>query len=357
MAEISPSPTSRTFRFGSYTLDVRSGELSNGAGHQRLSEQTLNLLIALLERPGDVVSRDELRQRLWAGDTFVDFEHGLNAAVKRLRDVLGDSAGAPRYIETIPKRGYRLIAPGVSAVASGAVAGTAEWAQGRGLLQEPGGDRARQRGAARRRSWLQSGRWRPRAAAVALLLAIAALLAWRLYPRPPTGDVAPMRVVPLTALVGWEASPSFSPDGRDVAFAWNEQADTPTAIYVTGVDAFNVRRLTTERAREWAPAWSHDGQQIAYLRGDSGANLLGGHVHVVRSRGGESLEISDFDAQEPIVWSRDGRYIVARRASWSETAPGASTGLYAIPARGGPAHEITRSRSPRYDTAPAFSPD
>ena len=76
-----------------------------------LPDQPLQILTALLERPGELVTRDELRQRLWAEDTFVDFEHGLNAAVKRLRDVLGDSADTPRFIETVPKRGYRFVAP------------------------------------------------------------------------------------------------------------------------------------------------------------------------------------------------------------------------------------------------------
>ena len=69
------------------------------------------MLTALLERPGDLVTRDELRQRLWPSDTFVDFEHGLNAVVKRLRDVLSDSAEAPRFIETVPRRGYRFVSP------------------------------------------------------------------------------------------------------------------------------------------------------------------------------------------------------------------------------------------------------
>ncbi len=72
--------------------------------------QPLHVLLALIERPGSVVARDELRARLWPADTYVDFEHGLNAVVKRLRDALGDSADAPRYIETVPRRGYRLVA-------------------------------------------------------------------------------------------------------------------------------------------------------------------------------------------------------------------------------------------------------
>lgn len=97
-------------RVGDFVLDPRAGELRGPAGRQALSAQPLHVLLALIERPGVLVTRDELRTRLWPADTFVDFEHGLNAIVKRLRDALGDSADTPRYIETVPRRGYRLIA-------------------------------------------------------------------------------------------------------------------------------------------------------------------------------------------------------------------------------------------------------
>lgn len=97
-------------RFDGYTLDPRSGELSRGDARIVLQEQPLKVLLALLERPGELVTREELRARLWAADTFVDFEQGLNAAVKRLRDALGESAEHPRLIETLPRRGYRITA-------------------------------------------------------------------------------------------------------------------------------------------------------------------------------------------------------------------------------------------------------
>jgi Tol biopolymer transport system component/DNA-binding winged helix-turn-helix (wHTH) protein len=96
-------------RFGSFELDRRSGELCRDGRVVTLQEQPLRLLSVLLEHAGELVTRDELRQRLWPADTYVDFEHGLNAAVKRLRDALEDSAETPRYIETVPRRGYRFI--------------------------------------------------------------------------------------------------------------------------------------------------------------------------------------------------------------------------------------------------------
>src|SRR5438128_3340158 len=99
----------RILRFGPFELDLRSGELRKNGSRVGLQDQPLQILSVLLERPGEMVTREELRQRLWPADTFVDFEHGLNAAVKRLRDALGDAADIPRFVETVPRRGYRFI--------------------------------------------------------------------------------------------------------------------------------------------------------------------------------------------------------------------------------------------------------
>ena len=98
------------FRFGVFEVDLRTGELRKQGLKLRLPRQSFAVLSLLLERPGELVTREELREKLWPVDTFVDFDHGLNAAVNRLREVLGDSAEAPRFIETLPRRGYRFIA-------------------------------------------------------------------------------------------------------------------------------------------------------------------------------------------------------------------------------------------------------
>lgn len=95
---------------GTFELDVQARELYDGDTRIRLQTQPFEILCALLERPGDVITRDELRQRLWPGGTFVDFEHSLNTAIKRLRAALGDDAGQPRFVETVPRCGYRYIA-------------------------------------------------------------------------------------------------------------------------------------------------------------------------------------------------------------------------------------------------------
>ena len=101
--------TRATFAFGLFELDLRAAELRKNGAKIKLQEQSFRILAALLRKPGDVVTREELRRELWPSDTFVDFDHSLNAAVKRLRDALDDSAENPRFIETLPRHGYRFI--------------------------------------------------------------------------------------------------------------------------------------------------------------------------------------------------------------------------------------------------------
>jgi DNA-binding winged helix-turn-helix (wHTH) protein len=105
-----PAESEQTVRFGKFELDLRTRELHNNGQKLTLQEQPFQILAALLERPGQLVTRDELTKRLWPSDTFVDFEHSLNKAVNRLREALEDSAEHPRFVETLPRRGYRLIA-------------------------------------------------------------------------------------------------------------------------------------------------------------------------------------------------------------------------------------------------------
>lgn len=101
----------RTVRFGSFELDLASGELRKSGVKVRLQEQPFQVLRALVAKPGEVVGREELQQRLWPDETFVDFEDGLSTAVRKIRQALGDSASNPRFVETLPKRGYRFVAP------------------------------------------------------------------------------------------------------------------------------------------------------------------------------------------------------------------------------------------------------
>ena len=97
------------YKFDDFEADLRAAELRRGGTRLKLQLQPFQVLVALLERPKEVVTREELRLRLWPQDTFVDFDHGLNTAMVKLRDVLGDSASNPKYVETIAKRGYRFL--------------------------------------------------------------------------------------------------------------------------------------------------------------------------------------------------------------------------------------------------------
>jgi DNA-binding winged helix-turn-helix (wHTH) protein len=105
------SPVATRLRFQDFEIDLRAGELRRSGLKVRLPEKPFQVLAALLENPGEVVSREELRQRLWPGDTFVEFDDNLNHAVKTLREALTDSAEQPRFVETLPRHGYRFIAP------------------------------------------------------------------------------------------------------------------------------------------------------------------------------------------------------------------------------------------------------
>src|SRR5439155_9541322 len=107
------SASSTIIRFGTFELDVRAGELRKQGVKIKLQEQPCRILEMLLANPGELVTREELRSRLWPSHTFVDFDHSLNKAINKLREALGDSADSPRFVETLAKRGYRMIsAPG-----------------------------------------------------------------------------------------------------------------------------------------------------------------------------------------------------------------------------------------------------
>jgi len=111
-SKVAMEPTVRTrkVRFGAFDVDLRLANCTKHGIRLKLQDQPFQVLALLLERPGDLVTREEFRQKLWPADTFVDFDTGLNSAIKKLRDVLGDSAEKPRYIGTLPRRGYRFIA-------------------------------------------------------------------------------------------------------------------------------------------------------------------------------------------------------------------------------------------------------
>ena len=340
MAEVS-APTRRPVRFGSFELDVASGELRKAGVLVSLQDQSLKALVELVERPGELVTRDRLRQRLWPYGTFVDFDHGLNAVINRLRETLGDSAESPRFIQTVPRRGYRFIAPVQGADTRLQVGGAPE-------LASVATDRSKPlRGRLGKATIIASA---------ALLLLVVAIALVR---RSPPSD-SPPRVVALTRLAGRETGPAIAPDGEQVAFAWSGEKVDNTDIYVTLVGSTSVRRLTTDPADDVAPSWSPDGRRIAFLR-KSGNSA---RIHVTSAVGGPDSKLSDFPVGitefegvvgAQITWSRDGRYIVAGRDP--RFAEGVVAGLYLIPVEGGQPRALTQPVHPAFDLAPAFSAD
>jgi len=135
-----PQNNRRVARFGLFELDLSAGELRRSGAKLRLQGQPFQVLALLLERAGEVVTREELQQKLWPSDTFVDFDHSLNTAINKVREALGDSASSPRYVETLARRGYRFIAPVQADASSGAGSGSEGVAriEPQGLAPTPG---------------------------------------------------------------------------------------------------------------------------------------------------------------------------------------------------------------------------
>jgi TolB-like protein/DNA-binding winged helix-turn-helix (wHTH) protein/tetratricopeptide (TPR) repeat protein len=184
---VTPARSPQLLQFGAFEADLRTGELRKHGTRIKLQDQPFQVLAMLLERPGELVTREEIQKKLWPADTFVDFDHGLNTAVRRLRDALSDSADNPRWIETLPRRGYRFIGVVESGDGADQVATHVPEAE---LVapQQPSAPSKPSLGVAgevpapiaiarhHRRTML--------IAALAIVIAIAVILAWRLWPRP-----------------------------------------------------------------------------------------------------------------------------------------------------------------------------
>jgi DNA-binding winged helix-turn-helix (wHTH) protein len=190
------------FRFGVFELNPHARELRKNGVKLKLQDQPLQVLLILLEHPGEIVTREQIQKRLWPEDTYVDFDNAINSSVRKLRDALGDSADNPRFIETLARRGYRFIAP-VSA--SGAVQ----------AVRSSGPDGRKRRVGIHRQLWVVL-------AAVMVLTIGAGILYERYFERGRKISDALPPPVPLTSYPGFQWSPSFSPDGTRIAFTWDE---------------------------------------------------------------------------------------------------------------------------------------
>jgi DNA-binding winged helix-turn-helix (wHTH) protein len=209
--------------FGAFEVNAAAGELSKGGVRVRLAAQPFQILLVLLERPGELVTREQLREQIWGEDTFVDFEHGLNTAVNKLRAALHDSAENPRYIETLPGRGYRFI-------------GTPSPQPDPNSCTEPSppAERIPQRRC--RRIWLWSG-----FAVVCAALGFA--LGWRCH-RPAIEQRAPWKFTRLTTDTGLSDTPALSPDGKLVAYSSESDSGDERDLCLKHVGGGQPIRLT-----------------------------------------------------------------------------------------------------------------
>jgi DNA-binding winged helix-turn-helix (wHTH) protein len=201
---------SGSIRFGPFELVLEPEELRRNGIRVKVSGQALQVLIVLASEPGRLVTREHLHKILWPTTSFGDFEHGLNAAVNRLREILGDSAVSPKYIETIPRQGYRFIAG--TKVEDEQVASLPHIAS-----TEPLGRPAKPPF----RKW-----WIALAVAACILIGLACLrLKTRLEEASRLLGIQRLTVVPFTSLPGNVTSPAFSPDGSEVAFGWDGETN------------------------------------------------------------------------------------------------------------------------------------
>ncbi len=295
---MSPPPT---FRFASFELDARKGELRKHGVRLHLQEQPLKILIALLEKRGEIVTREDLVRTVWPEGVFVDFERGLNAAVNRLRQVLGDSAGQPRYIETVARKGYRFLvqADQSEAQAAATVPPRPE--------ETPQGGRV--------------SKWVWAAGAAALVLGAALGATW-------LGSTAKRSMlVQLTRGPGLTMDPAVSPDGRLLAYV----SDSGAAHLHLWVQLMGGTRSAVELTRDdfdvREPSFSPDGGTIVFHSATDG-----GGIYTIPVIGGEMTRVAS-GGRTP-SYSPDGKWI----AYWIGVENGTNNAIgltYVIPAKGG----------------------
>lgn len=294
-----PQPLSspKAFRFGPFAFDPKSGELRTEDRSLLLADQPLALLTALLERPGEMISREELRGRLWPDGTFVDFDHGLNSAVSRLREALNDSASTPRFVETIPRRGYRLLVP-VETDGKTTVDLTA--------LNEPHSIDPTPAALAR----APATAWPRRRRALVWTAVIAAAL----FLVFAAGVLTPRRAAPPAPLLAsvvidlpndWSVlneSPAISPDSRHIVFSAFYGRAGRRAVWDRPLDVSAARMLAdTEDGSE--PFWSPDAKSIGFF--------AKGKLKVLQLAGGPARVVCDAPPGASGTWITAGVILFA----------------------------------------------
>lgn len=347
-------------RFDSFHIDLSSGELFRSGVRVPIQEQPLQILRLLLEAEGKVVTREQLRAALWPENTFVDFEHGVNTAVKKLRQALEDSAEDPKFVETLPKIGYRFIV-------------SVQWAQNasgssplsRVVPIAPPGRTSDPPSVASEKNPRATGwRWES-ASLVAVLLILAAISGYLLRSRPQM-QPDKLTVAPFTTFPGFEVAPSFSPDGNQVVFSWfGYEKEFQFDLYIKQVGQERVVQLTHHAATFLGSAWSPDGRFIAFMRyvdGDPGAS----GIFVISPLGGSERKLADitpYGSWEPIAvnWSPDGKWVAFPKGSPSAKRADSSPEHFSIHLVNVETTEERVLPDPSHDCVnvwqPAFSPD
>jgi Tol biopolymer transport system component/DNA-binding winged helix-turn-helix (wHTH) protein len=273
--------SSSIIRFGTFELNLQAGELRQRGQKIKLQEQPLQVLEALLERPGDIVTREELRSKLWPADTFVDFDHSLNAAIKRLRDALGESADAPVFIETLARRGYRFIGPVHGAPSAAGVNQSIPVPQAIQSL------------------WLTR-----RLAVACLAMIVIAGVIWAMSRSPLRRPDITERKLTSNSSENRVSSASVSPDGKYLAYADN------TGVYLKVIrtgETHPVGLPANFSAR--VDGWFPDGSHLLVSRKDSGKLSLWS----ISVFGGSPRPLAD-DASGGAV-SPDGEHVAFHRAA------------------------------------------
>ena len=307
--------------FGAFEVNLDFRELRKHGVRVKLPEQCFRALAVLLEAKGELVSRDELRNILWDKDVHVSFDRNLNSIIHTLREALGDSAKNPRFITTVPGRGYRFLAPVFS-------------------VAPP----------------VHESRRLPLAVVAVLVVALAGWIGYRITPSRRT-EAGVVKLAPITSLVGVEGHPSFSPDGQSLVFHWNGVDQKNFDIYVKREDSADLLRLTRGPANNKNPAWSPDGRWIAFLRTGS---ELHSSLMLIPAGGGEDRLVARIPATNAsIAWSRDGKWLAytVTLPDYVRNRPGGS-GVQAVSVATGRSIQVTQpGKLSQWDAFPSFSPD
>jgi Tol biopolymer transport system component/DNA-binding winged helix-turn-helix (wHTH) protein len=341
-------------KFGPFRADLRTRELWKEGIRLKLAGQPFQVLEILLKNPGELVTRDELKERMWPGDTFVDFSHGLNAAVNKLREALNDSAENPKYIETLPRRGYRFIGEVEPEIAAAAPAAVTVAVEAPPAIPPPVTIPEAIPPAAppARRRWVRPIVLFAGFGFVAMVLGtlIFLLRALENHQDGQNAGVAPLRAASLARIPDALTDPAFSPDGTELAVRRLGRSPATSGIFTKRVDGGDLRQLT-HQATDCCPAYSPEGKSIAFSRmGDGKFEIVvvpsdGGAERIVYSRPSRS------DRGE-VAWTPDGKSLLFSENFRSGTNSILSLALDSLQTK-----RVTNPPPGQVDRMPVYSPD